>query len=94
MLLSRFGIFKQRKPREFSYKPLYYKEEEEVDTLSDPGERIRAAYGRNEGGSSMRDKMESRRHFGGGYDPAKSSRKLIFLLMLLGIIAVVYFVYL
>jgi len=58
-----------------------------------PGERIRAAYGKSEG-SSLRDKMENRRHFGSGYDPAKSSRKLIFLLMLLAIIAVVYFVYL
>ena len=94
MLLSRFSIFKQRKPREFNYRPFYYKEEENSNAPAlNPGERIRTAYGQTEQ-NTLRDRMEERRHFGAGYDPARGMRKLLFLRALLGVIAVVYFVYL
>lgn len=94
MFLLRFSPFKQRKPRDFSYKPFYYKEDDDsAGKGTSPGDRIREAYaGAHTRG--LRDKMEDRRHFGGGYDTAAGARKLIFLLALLGILALIYFVYL
>lgn len=91
MFLERFSIFKQKKPREFNYKPMHAKDEE-VSENSTAESRIRASYGKSDV-RSIREKMEDRRHFGGTYDHASAKKKLYFFAMVLIAIVIWIFLY-
>lgn len=90
MLIPKLSLFKQRKPREFNFKPLYAKDEN-LDLNATAEDRIRAAYGSKED-KTIREKMEDRRHFGGTYDHEKAKKKLYFLAVVL--IAILIWIFL
>lgn len=79
-MFEKFTIFKQRKPREFNFKPLYSKGIEEEDMTAE--NRIRGAYG-SASPKTMREKMEDSRHFGATYDASQARKKLKFLAIVL-----------
>lgn len=92
MLFAKFSVFKQRTPREFNYKPIYYKEEEDQNPPTHE-ERIRSAF-QKQGKSdakSFAEKMEERRYLESLHSNHRGRSKIIYLIALAAIIALFYF---
>jgi len=83
--LIRF--FNQRTPRTFTYKPIYYREEEFQD--SDSSQRLRNAFRGEESDNNFRRRLEQRRILP-SVDSSRSKQKLVFWLILLGLSVMSY----